>query len=110
MNVFNPERFPIRSRVWATFTLFLLLAATAIAAPSLARSLHAQLLPSSSLLLLLDHNCHSTRSKWRALASNPLFSPRYDISLLEAKDLALKRLQLVADAKVFSVFDFLSRL
>ena len=63
--------------------------------------------PSSSLLLLLDHNCHSTRSKWRALASDPLFIPRYDISLLEAKDLALKRLQLVADAKVFSVFDFL---
>lgn len=56
----------------------------------------------------LDRNCLETRNKWKELSKDPIFTPRYNLSLREAKDLALLRLQKVAAAKVFSVFDFLN--
>ena len=47
------------------------------------------------------------RDKWRQLfESNPVFKPRFQISLDEARDLAYKRIKAVADAKLFSIFDF----
>lgn len=62
---------------------------------------------SEVFLETIDRSCLLTRQKWRELSKNPIFVPRFDISLSEAKELALKRLKIVADAKVFSVFDFL---
>ena len=63
--------------------------------------------PSSQFLTILDRSCLETRAKWREFTKDPLFLPRYDMPLPEAKDLALRRLQKVASHKVFSVFDFL---
>lgn len=63
---------------------------------------------SSIFQRVLEHSCFETRAKWRELTKDPLFTPRYDLSLPEAKELALRRLQKVASAKVFSVFDFLN--
>ena len=62
---------------------------------------------SEAFLTFLDHNCYKTREKWRSFTKDALFIPRYDLSLAEAKELALRRLQRVAENQVFSVFDFL---
>jgi len=63
--------------------------------------------PPEVFLQIIDRSCFETRAKWREFSKDPLFLPRYDISLADAKDLALKRLQKVASNKVFSVLDFL---
>ncbi|KAL4462141.1 hypothetical protein ABPG72_010457 [Tetrahymena utriculariae] len=55
---------------------------------------------------VLDGSCHETRKKWKEFSQDPLFVPRYNISLREQKDLALERLKIVAKNRVFSVHDF----
>jgi acyl-CoA oxidase len=49
----------------------------------------------------------SKRQKWHDLfANDPVFFPKYDLSLDEQRDLAYKRIKAVSDAKLFSIFDF----
>ncbi len=42
------------------------------------------------------------------IVGNPLFVPRYNMSLAEERELALQRLQAVCNQKYFSVRDFLT--
>jgi len=55
---------------------------------------------------LLDHDNHEMRRKFREFMSDPVMTPKYDISLEEERDIALKRLQRICDAKFISVTDF----
>jgi len=55
---------------------------------------------------LLDHDNHEMRQKFRQFISDPIMVPRYNISLAEERDLALKRLQRICDNKFISVMDF----
>lgn len=55
---------------------------------------------------LLDHDNHDTRQKLYAFTKTPLFVPRFNISLEEQRDLALRRLQAICDGGFISVLDF----
>lgn len=55
---------------------------------------------------LLDHDNHEMRNKFRQFISEPVMVPRYNISLPEERDLALRRLQRICDNKFISVLDF----
>ena len=46
------------------------------------------------------------RAKFRNFISEPVMVPRYNISLAEERDLALRRLQRICDNKFISVLDF----
>jgi hypothetical protein len=46
------------------------------------------------------------REKWFELMKKPIFTPKYQLTLDEQRELAMKRIQVVADAKLFSIFDF----
>ena len=46
---------------------------------------------------LLDHDNHEMRRKFREFMSDPVMTPRYDISLTEERDIALKRLKRICD-------------
>jgi len=58
---------------------------------------------------LLDHNNFGLRNKLRGLLVDPMFVPRYNISVAEERELALQRLKKICDAKLFSVKDFLTK-
>lgn len=45
-------------------------------------------------------------AQWHALFKDPIFFPKQDLPLPAQRDLAFARLQKVADAKLFSIFDF----
>jgi len=55
---------------------------------------------------LLDHDNHKMRDEFRNFLKKPLFQPRYDMSLEEEREIALKRLQAVCDGGFISVLDF----
>jgi len=56
---------------------------------------------------VLDHHHHQMRKEIRAAVSkDPIFIPKYQMSLSEERDLALKRLQKFCSAGSFSVRDF----
>lgn len=55
---------------------------------------------------LLDHDNHDMRKKFRAFMSDPVFVPKYNVSLEEEREIALKRLQAICDNKFISVTDF----
>jgi len=55
---------------------------------------------------LLDHDNHNMRRDFRKFMSDPVMTPKYDISLEEERDIALKRLQRICDAGFISVTDF----
>ena len=47
------------------------------------------------------------RQKWSDLIdNNPIFYPKYNLTLDEQRDLAYKRIKCVSDAGLFSIFDF----
>ncbi len=46
------------------------------------------------------------RDKFRKFMSDPLMTPRYNISVNEERELALARLQRICDAGFISVLDF----
>lgn len=47
------------------------------------------------------------RQKWIDLIqNNPVFYPRYNLTLDEEREIAYQRIKTVADAKLFSIFDF----
>jgi len=55
---------------------------------------------------LLDHDNHEMRKQFRQFMSDPVMTPKYDISLEEERDIALQRLQRICDAGFISVTDF----
>ena len=57
---------------------------------------------------LIEHDNFETRERLKEMGRDPLFIPRYNISLDDQRALALKRLQKVADTKTVSVKDFQS--
>jgi acyl-CoA oxidase len=61
---------------------------------------------SDRLKQLLFNDDPSKVGKWHALLKDPIFFPKQDMTLDEQRDLAYKRLKKVADAKLFSIWDF----
>lgn len=55
---------------------------------------------------LLDHDNHDMRREFRKFMSDPIMTPKYDISLEEERSIALQRLQRICDNKFISVTDF----
>lgn len=55
---------------------------------------------------LVEHDNHEYRGKMKELLLQDIMIPRYNISLTEERELALKRLQLLADEGLISVKDF----
>lgn len=55
---------------------------------------------------LIDHDNHEMRDSCRSYMSSELFKPKYNISIDEERDLALKRLQALCDNNFISVLDF----
>jgi len=62
--------------------------------------------PIAKMTDLLDHDNHQMRADFRKFISEPVMVPRYNISLDEERDLALRRLQRICDHKFISVLDF----
>jgi len=60
----------------------------------------------SSFQELLDHDHLKERNALRELFKDPVFIPRYNISLEEERRLALVRLQKICQACLFSIQDF----
>ena len=62
------------------------------------------------LSLIIDKSLNTvnreTRDKFSELVKDPLFTPVYDTSIRNQKEIAQKRLKKVADAKLVSVRDF----
>ena len=54
----------------------------------------------------IEHDNFSTREALKTMGKDPLFYPRYNISLDEQRELALQRLRRVAEARCVSVTDF----
>lgn len=62
---------------------------------------------SSELQSLLDHDCHQERAILKeTMTHDPLFVPRWNISLEEERELALERLKRLCLSKAFSIKDF----
>lgn len=55
---------------------------------------------------LLDHDNHDMRKEFRKFVSDPVMVPRYNISLAEEREVALRRLQRICDGGFISVLDF----
>jgi len=55
---------------------------------------------------LLDHDNIEMRDNFRKFLAQDLFKPRYNLTLDEERELALKRLQAICDQKFISVLDF----
>jgi len=62
--------------------------------------------PVEKMTALLDHDNLQMRADFRKFISEPVMVPRYNISLDEERDLALRRLQRICDNKFISVLDF----
>merc|ERR1712142_901599 len=62
--------------------------------------------PIEKMTELLDHDNHQMRADLRKFISEPVMVPRYNISLEEERELALRRLQRICDNKFISVLDF----
>ena len=70
------------------------------------QSWFAATFPVEKLTHLLDHDNHEMRQKFREFISEPVMIPRYNISLAEERELALRRLQRICDNDFISVLDF----
>jgi len=57
---------------------------------------------------LLDHDNIEMRDEFRKFLALDLFKPRYNLTLDEERELALKRLQAICDSKFISVLDFVN--
>ena len=55
---------------------------------------------------LLDHDNPATRARLRAELSTDLWTPRYNLTLPEQRDLAYKRLKRVFGMGIVSILDF----
>ncbi len=54
----------------------------------------------------LEHDNQTTRAELKVLFKDPLFTPRFNISLEEERALALERLQQICQHQLISVLDF----
>ncbi len=54
----------------------------------------------TAMKALLDHDNHQMRDDFRELLRHPLFVPRYNLTLDEERELALKRLKVRTSASV----------
>jgi acyl-CoA oxidase len=64
---------------------------------------------SEELGILLDHDCPEERRALKhIIATDPLFIPKWNLSLHEERELALRRLKRLCDSKLFSIRDFRS--
>eukprot|EP01136_Pigoraptor_vietnamica_P012831 Opistho-1_new@53178 len=55
---------------------------------------------------MIDHDNHEMRASMRDFLKDPIYIPKYAMPLEEERDIALRRLQKIADKKFFSVKDF----
>lgn len=55
---------------------------------------------------VLDHDNHEMRDQFREFIKQPLFQPRFDLTLEEEREVALQRLKAICDAGFISVLDF----
>ena len=55
---------------------------------------------------MLDHHNFKTREGLRNLFKEPLFVPKFNLSLAEERQLAYDRLKRICDSGLFSVKDF----
>jgi len=55
---------------------------------------------------VLDHDNHQMRNEFREFMKQPLFQPRFDLTLEEEREVALQRLQACCDGGFISVLDF----
>jgi len=55
---------------------------------------------------VLDHDNHEMRNEFREFMKNPLFQPRFDLTLEEEREVALQRLKACCDGGFISVLDF----
>ncbi|KAH6574894.1 hypothetical protein BASA62_002259 [Batrachochytrium salamandrivorans] len=55
---------------------------------------------------LLENDNREKRARFKEFLKDPLFIPRFDVSLRYEREIALERLKRVADAGFISVFDF----
>lgn len=60
----------------------------------------------ATLKNMLDHDNHEMRDKFRQFMKDPVWTPRYNISLEDERELALLRLKKICDAGFISVLDF----
>mmetsp|Transcript_19293 Transcript_19293/g.29589 ORF Transcript_19293/g.29589 Transcript_19293/m.29589 type:complete len:410 (-) Transcript_19293:718-1947(-) len=62
---------------------------------------------SERLSQMLFGDNFAKKQKWDALfKSNPVFLPKYDLTLDQQRQLAYDRIKTVSDARLFSIFDF----
>lgn len=62
----------------------------------------------NELQKLFFHDDPSKREKWFNLFRDPIWAPRYNISLEDQRELSMQQLRKVAEAKIVSVTDFFS--
>ena len=62
----------------------------------------------TALKNLLDHDNIEMRDKFREFLAQDLYKPRYNLTLDEERELALKRLKAICDAGFISVLDFVN--
>ena len=55
---------------------------------------------------VLDHDNHEMRDQFREFIKQPLFQPRFDLTLEEEREVALQRLKACCDGGFISVLDF----
>lgn len=60
----------------------------------------------NQLITLLENDNHELRDKLKSVFKDPLFFPKYQLSLDEERDLAYRRLRHLCSHRLFSVFDF----
>ena len=60
----------------------------------------------SELQALLDHDCATERAAMKRLMADPLFTPRWNISVDKERELALQRLRALCHSGNFSITDF----
>lgn len=58
------------------------------------------------LQLILDHDNHEDRRKLKEITKNPIFTPRWNVSLEQERELALERLRVLFTSGIFSIRDF----
>lgn len=62
--------------------------------------------PEKILTEVLDGDHHALRNQYRALTKDPLFFPRFQISLKMERELAFERLKKICKQGLISVMDF----
>ena len=55
---------------------------------------------------IFDHDNHAKRNLFRSIVDEPLFVPRYNVSLRYEREIALDRLRRIFEAGIVSVLDF----